>query len=75
MIFKHCPRHKLLWEFHLEGVSTGIYLWKTGIYVSKIVQTFQLLTFSTKQVTEMWGLFLLCPLYPFLLKCCIALID
>lgn len=53
MIFKPSPHHKLLWAFHLEGVSTGIYLQKTGIYVSTIVQAFQLLTFSTKQVTKM----------------------
>lgn len=57
MICKPCPHHKLLWEFHLEGVSTGIYLQKSGIYVSNIVQVFQLLycivlTFSTKHITE-----------------------
>jgi hypothetical protein len=46
MIFKLCPHHRQLWEFHLEGVSTGIYLQKTDFYVCKIMQAFQLLTSS-----------------------------
>ena len=34
MIVKPYPLHKQVWEFHLEGVSTGIYL---QIYMSEFI--------------------------------------
>ena len=35
MIAKPYPLHKQVWEFHLEDVSTGIYLQNIWIYMAK----------------------------------------